>query len=111
MTFLAPLGDEASRMWPRLDRDGDHLVGRRHFEIERLGNLRHEPRDVIVADVPAILAQMRGDAVGAGFDRELRRQHGIGMRAAARVADGRNVIDVHAKAQMGNRGQLFAPAE
>ena len=100
--LLAALRHQAGGMRPRLDRDRDHLVGRRHFEVERLGDLRLEARDVVVADVPAILAQMRGDAVGAGLDRELRRLHGIGMRPAARVADGRNVIDVHAEAQMGN---------
>ena len=46
---------------------------------------------------------MRGDAVGAGRDRELGRAHRIGMPPAARVADGRDVIDVDAEAQMRNR--------
>ncbi len=101
--LLAPLRHQAGGMRPRLDRDRDHLVGRRHFEVERLGDLGLQARDVVVADMPAILAQMRGDAVGAGLDRELRRLHRIGMRAAARIADGRNVVDVDAKAQMGNR--------
>jgi hypothetical protein len=52
--------------------------------------------------MPAILAQMRGDPVGAGFDRDLGRVHWIGMPTAARVANGRNVVDVHAQAQMRN---------
>ena len=71
------------------ERDRHHLVGRRHLEVERLGDLGLEPRHVVVADVAAVLAQMRGDAVGAGLDRELRGAHRIGMRAAARIADGR----------------------
>ena len=83
-----------------LERDGDHLVGRRHFEIERLVDLGLQPRDVVVADMAAVLAQMRGDAVGAGRDRELGRAHRIGMAPAARVADGGDVIDVDAEAQM-----------
>ncbi len=83
-----------------LQRDRDHLVGRRHFEIERLGDLGLQPRDVVVADVAAVLAQMRGDAVGAGRDRELGRAHRIGMPPAARVADGRDVVDVDAEAKM-----------
>ena len=66
--------------------------------------LRLEPRDVVVADVPAILAQMRGDAVGAGRDRDLARPYGIGMAAAARVAHGRDMIDVDAEADGGSAG-------
>ena len=69
--LLAPLRHQAGRVRRGLDRDRHHLVGRRHFEIERLGDLGLEARDVVVADVPAVLAQMRGDAVGAGRDRDL----------------------------------------
>ena len=97
--FGAPLRHEAGGMRLGLQRDRDHVVGRRHFEIERLGNLGLQPRDVVVADVAAILAQMRGDAVGAGLLGELGRAHRIGMTAAARVADGGDMIDVDAKAQ------------
>ena len=98
--LLAPLRHEAGGVRPGLDRDRHHLVGRRHFEIERLGDLGLQPRDVVVADVAAVLAQMRGDAVGAGLDRELGRAHRIGMPPAARVADGRDVVDVDAEAKM-----------
>ena len=89
-------------MRARPHRDVDHLVGRRHFEIERLLDLGLEARDIVVADVPAILAQMRRDAVGAGLDREPRGPHRIGMPSAARVADGGDVVDVDAQAKMRN---------
>ena len=59
---------------------------------------RLQPRDIVVDDVAAILAQMRGDAVGAGGDRDLGRLHRIGMPAAARVAHGRDMVDVDAEA-------------
>src|SRR5947209_18186850 len=49
----------------------------------------------------AVFAQMCRDAVGAGFDREQRRLHRIGMLPAARVADRRDVIDVDAEAENG----------
>ena len=81
-----------------LERDGDHLLGRRHLEIKRLGDFRLEPGDVVVADVAAILAQMRGDAVGARRDGELGRAHRVGMAPAARVADGGDVVDIDAEA-------------
>ncbi len=54
--------------------------------------------DIVVDDVAAVLAQMRGDAVGAGGDRDLGGLHRIGMPPAARIAHGRDVIDVDAKA-------------
>ena len=93
----APLRHQADRVRMRLERDGEHLFGRRHFEIERLVDLGFQPRDIVVADMAAVLAQMRGDAVGAGSDRELGRAHRIGMAPAARIADGGDVIDVDAE--------------
>ena len=72
--------------------------------ISRLSGLsisRLQPGDVVVADVAAVLAQMRGDAVGARRDRELGGAHRIGMASAARVADGGDVVDVDAEAQTG----------
>ena len=71
---------------------------RRHFQIERLGDARLQPRDIVIADVTSILAQMRRDPVGAGRDRDLGRAQRIGMIAAAGVAHRRDVIDVDAKA-------------
>ena len=93
-------------MWPRAHRDLDHFRGRSHFEIERLSDTGLEPRDVVVADVPAILAQMRRDAVGAGLDRQHRGADRIGMPSAPRVADGGDVIDVDAEAKMRTRGHV-----
>ena len=61
---------------------------------------------VAVGDVAPVLAQVRGDAVGAGLQREMRGAQRVGMASAARVADGGHVIDVHAQAQMGKRARL-----
>ena len=47
----------------------------------------------------AVLAQMRGDAVGAGLDRDKRRAHRIRPRARPRVAQGGDVIDIDSEAQ------------
>ncbi len=63
-----------------LERDGDHLVGRRHFEIERLVDFRLQPRDVVVADVAAVFAQMRGDAVAPAAIASLAARTGSGCR-------------------------------
>jgi hypothetical protein len=53
--------------------------------------------------MPAVLAQVCGDAVRARCDGEMGRAQGIGVPAAAGVADGGDVIDVDAEAQVGRR--------
>ena len=64
------LGHKANRMWLRLERNRNHLLGGRHLEIERLADLGLEARHVVIADMAAILTQMRRDAVGTGLDRK-----------------------------------------
>ena len=56
-------------------------------------------RHVVVADVAAVLAQMRGDAVGARRDRNQRRAHRIGIAACPCVTKGGDVIDIDSKTQ------------
>jgi hypothetical protein len=85
-------------------RNAKHLGSRRHLEIQRLGNLglrqfNFQSRHVVVADMTAILAQMGGNAIGAGLDRQQRRAHRIGRKTAACISHGRDVIDIDAKAQ------------
>ena len=50
----------------------------------------------------AILAQMRGDAIGAGRIGEFGGAHRIGKRPAARIADGRDMVNVDAQPQPGH---------
>ena len=80
-------------------RDLQHLLGRRHFEVQRQVDLGHQPVDVAVGDVAPVFAQVRGDAVGAGFGGHDRGADRIGMIAAARVPDGRDVVDIDAEAK------------
>ena len=77
----------------------DHFLGRRHFEIERLVDLRFQPRNVIIANVATIFAQMGGNSVAAGRDRKLGRSHGIRMTPTAGIANGGDVVDIDAKAE------------
>ena len=96
----APFRHQAGRMRTGPQRDRDHVVGRRHLEIQRLVDLGLEPRDIVVADVPAVLAQMRRDPVRARGDGQPGRAHRIGMPAAARVSNGRDMVDIHTKPEM-----------
>ncbi len=98
----APLGHQADGTRLGAQRDRHHLIGGRHFQIERLCDFRFQPRDVAVADVTAVLAKIRGHAVRAGGNHQFGGAHRIGMQAAARIADGRDVIDVDAKSEVGN---------
>jgi hypothetical protein len=47
--------------------------------------------------MPAILAQMRGNAISPSFGRQMGRPHWVWMTATARITNGRHVIDVHAQ--------------
>src|SRR5580700_4156793 len=47
----------------------------------------------------AVLAQVRGNTVGARLDRDQRGAHRIGIAPASRVAKGCDVIDVDSKTQ------------
>jgi hypothetical protein len=49
--------------------------------------------------MPTIFAQVRGDPVRAGHERDLRRPGGIGIALAAGVPDGGDMVDIHPKAQ------------
>jgi hypothetical protein len=76
-----------------------NLLGRRHLEVERPVDLARDAGDVLVGDVAAVLAQMRGDAVGPGRDGRLGGAHRVRMRPAAGIPDGRHMIDVDAEPQ------------
>ena len=69
-----------------------------------------QPRDIVVGNMPAVFAQMRGDAVGAGRLRQDGGAHRIGIVAAARIAHGGDVIDVDAEAQARFTPALCSPA-
>ena len=98
--LLALFGDDAGGVRAVGEGDRQHLLGRRHLEVQRQVDLGHQPVDVVVGDVPPVLAQMGGDAVGAGGGGHDRRPHRVGMVAAARVPDGRDMVDIDAEAQL-----------
>ncbi len=72
-------------MWLGPDCNRDHVVGRRHLEIQRLVDLGLQSLNVLVANMATVFAQMRGDAVGTGRDRKLCGPYRIRMASAARI--------------------------
>ena len=53
-----------------------------------------QPFDVLIGDVPTILAQVRRDAVGARRQGQLGRAHRVGQLPAPGVPDSGHVVDV-----------------
>ena len=99
--LLPLLRHQAAILRPHLARNADHLVGHRHLEIH--AGLQETPQhpDIGVLDVAPILAQVQRDAVRARLLGEQRRVHGIRLVDAARLAQGRHMIDVHAERDAG----------
>ena len=94
--LLAALGDQAAGVGAELAGEGDHLVGGGHLEVQDDLGRGGEAAEVGVADVAAVLAQVGGDAVGPGADGDQGGGEGVGVVAAAGVADGGDVVNVDA---------------
>src|SRR6476620_6753667 len=97
--LLSPLGHDAGRVRAVSKRDRQHLVGRGHLEVQRQRDLGHQSVDVAVGDVTPVLAQVCSDAVGTRVGGNMCGADRVRMVAAARVPDGRDVIDVDAEAE------------
>jgi hypothetical protein len=97
--FLAPFRHQADILRFDLQRDADHFVGDRHFQVH-LG-LQQFAQDMYVGilDVAPVFAQMQGDRIGAGRFRQQRRLHRARVTGAARLAQGGDVVDVDAEMQ------------
>ena len=90
-------------MRPGCKRNAQHVRRRRHLEIQGLGDFVLKPRHVRIADVTAVLAQMRRNTVGPRLDRQQRRAHGIWSESTPRITQGRDMIDIDAEAKRDER--------
>ena len=92
--LLPALRHDAARVRASLDRDGRHLLRRRHLKIEGRIDLSHDPSDIVIADMTPVLAKVRRNAIGARLDSDTRRADGVGEEASPGVSKRRDVIDV-----------------
>jgi hypothetical protein len=99
--LLPPLGHDAGGMRAHLAGDATISGVAAISKLSGFADALLEPDDIVVDDVAAILAQMRGDAVGAGRNRDLGGLDRIGMPPSPRVTHGRDVVDVDAEADGG----------
>lgn len=80
--------------------DGQHLVGAGHLEVERSPNRGFEAGYIVILYVTTILAQVRGDSIGARVLTEARGVHRIGFGSATCLTNGCHMIDVDAEPQV-----------
>ncbi len=71
---------------------------KRHLEIEHRANRLCERDDVVVLHVTAVLAQMRGDPLGARVFTERGGGNGIRLVGAPRLAQRGDMVDVYVEA-------------
>jgi hypothetical protein len=108
--FLAIFGHEANFLRLEAKRLADHRGRGGHLEIERDAKVAGEIADIGLLDVAAVLAEMDGDAIGAGFFGDLRGLEDGGFRrealfpiAIARFAQSGDMIYIQAEAKHGRR--------
>src|SRR5437867_5668602 len=92
--------------------DADHLVRRRHFEVELALDDFAQEAQVAILDVAAIFPQMDDDAVRSAQFRQHRGGDGVRLFAPACLAQGRHVIHVDAQPSHGCSlcGAVCSPA-
>ena len=89
-----PLGHQHGAVGAHHQREGHHLVGGRHLEVQSRANGAAQAMHIVVLDVSTILSQMHGDAVGSeGLDITGYLKQ-IGIVPSARIAQGGEFIDV-----------------
>ncbi len=96
--LLTSLRDQADVGRRQSAGDSHHFRRDRHLEVELGAHGRHERGDIGVLDVPAVFAQMHGDAVRAAALGRTGGLDQIWVRRAARLAHGGNMVDVDAEA-------------
>src|SRR3546814_10091502 len=74
-------------MRPMPHRDFQHLLRRSHLQIKGNGKGRHQRRNIVVANMPPILAKVRCDAVRPGRCGCQGRLYRVGMRSEEHTSE------------------------
>ena len=99
--LFRPLGHQGHLVRARAAGDGDHLVARRHLEVQLAAHRSAQALEVAVLDVPPVAAQVNGDAGGTGGLGDRGRLDRIRIVAAPRLAQGGDMVDVDRELQRG----------
>jgi hypothetical protein len=100
-SLLAPFGYQRNLVGAQTFGYVEHLLGERHLEIEDRSHLAGQTDHIFVLYMPAVLAQVRGDPLGARVLAERCRGYRIRFIGAPRLAQRRHMIDVDIETLVG----------
>jgi hypothetical protein len=92
-----PLRNQHRHLRAQALRDRDHLLGRRHLEVELDVRELAQPAHILVLDMAPVLAQVHGDAVRAAEMRFDGSPYRIRLVGAARLPHRGYVVYVDAQ--------------
>ena len=95
--FLTALGNEHGKLGLGFAGDGDHLLGRGHFEVELDLDQLRKATEIVILDVAAIFPEMQGDTIRAaelGLGCCPDRVRFVGPSC---LSDRCDMVDVHAQ--------------
>lgn len=95
--FFAPLWYQGHLIGFDDNCDRHHLVSAGKLQVEIGSDRRAKYSDIRILDVASVLAQVCGDAIRADLLAEEGRLHRVGLVAAPRLTERRDMIDVHIK--------------
>jgi hypothetical protein len=82
--------------------DREHLLGRSHLEVEWSREFPFQAGDVCIGNVTPIFSEVCGDSVRPSLNGEMCCAQRVRVPATARIANGRDVVDVDPKALIRN---------
>ena len=90
---------------PQAFGDRKHCVGARQLEVQGHVELFAQTFDIVVLNVPTVLAQMRGDPVRARRHTRVCGDHGVRLVGPACLTNRRDVVNVDVESQRSGGGQ------
>jgi hypothetical protein len=93
--LLSAFGHQRGHLRPDVRGNGHHLVGGGHLQVQLDLDQPGHSAQVVVVDVPAVLAEVSGDGVGPPEVGLYRRPRRVRLPGPPGLSDGRDVVDVH----------------
>lgn len=95
--FLAAFRHEHGKLGLGFAGDGDHLLGRGHFEVELDLDQLRKATEIVILDVAAIFPEMQGDSIRAAELGLGCCPDRVGFVGPSCLSDRCDMVDVHAQ--------------
>ena len=106
--LLTPLRNQRGGIRPVRERQLQHLLHRGHLQIQRAVHRLAQDFEIPIVHVPAVLAHVQRDLVGAAQLGQRGRRHRVWISPAPRLPQRRHVVDVDAQPHRNDlRGALY----